>query len=72
MTIQTTARLALLSSLLALPTLPLVGCGGDTHSTATGLPKKTGLEPGNGPNGSGSVATETVNSGGPGAKAEPK
>ncbi len=72
MTIKTTLRVAFLSSLLALPTLALVGCDVDTHSTATGLPKKTGLEPGNGPNGSGSVSTETVNSGGPGAPAAPK
>ena len=64
---KTYARAALTCSVLLLPLLPLVGCDVDTHSTATGLPKKTGLEPGNGPNGSGSVSPETVNSGGPGA-----
>lgn len=59
-------RLALLAALAATPLL--AGCDQDTHSTATGLPKSTGLTPDvGGPGGSGSISTEKVNAGGPGA-----
>lgn len=55
--------------LAALVAVPLVsGCDIDKHDTATGLSKSTGLTPNeNGPGGSGSISTEKVNAGGPGA-----
>jgi len=63
---QFSIRLALLAALAAVPMV--AGCDIDKHNTATGLPKSTGLTPNdNGPNGSGSISAEKVNSGGPGA-----
>ena len=64
---KTRLRAGLALACLALG-LPLAGCDVDTHSTATGLPKTTDLKPGDGPGGSGSISTERVNSGGPGAQ----
>ncbi len=66
MTTQRFSRFLLLTALVATPLL--TGCDQDTHSTATGLPKSTGLTPNEGgPNGSGSISPEKVNAGGPGA-----
>ena len=66
MTHQVFSRCLLLAVLVATPLV--AGCDQDTHSTATGLPKSTGLTPNEGgKDGSGSIATEKVNAGGPGA-----
>ena len=66
MTTQLSIRLMLLAALAMVPMVS--GCDVDKHDTATGLPKSTGLTPNdNGPNGSGSISTEKVNAGGPGA-----
>ena len=65
---KTRIRLRILLTATLILTPLVVGCDQDTHSTATGLPKSTGLTPDvGGPGGSGSIATEKVNAGGPGA-----
>ena len=59
-------RMMLLTALVATPLV--TGCDQDTHSTATGQPKSTGLTPNEGgEKGSGSISNEKVNAGGPGA-----
>lgn len=59
------ARLALCLALAPLPLL--AGCDIDNHDTQTGAPRGP-LEPNKtGPGGSGSIADDKLNSGGPGA-----
>ncbi len=67
MTRTTSKPTHLAAALIALPLLIAAGCDVDTHKTATGQPKQTGLTPGNGPDQSGSTATYKPNAGGPGA-----
>ena len=64
---QLSVRLSLLATALLLAPA-ISGCDVDNHATATGQPKSTGLTPNeSGPGGSGSISTEKVNAGGPGA-----